>query len=239
MIGDRLPSGPGASVAVGATVRAAAARRSAAPQDDGPLVLAEDVREAVREDSRAQLVVVAVDASGSMGAPERVEAARSAVLGLLVDAYQRRDLVSLVAFRGDSAEVLLRPTSSVEVAKARLQSLPTGGRTPLHAGLSRALEVAGARAATHRPVIVVITDGRATAAPDGTDPLDAAGNAAKAIRRAGIDAVVVDVEATAGGQRLGLAGTLAEQMGAEHVVPGALSAQAIKAAVRRKGPSGD
>ena len=239
VIGDRLPSGPGTSVAVGATVRAAAARRSAAPQDDGPLVLAEDVREAVREDSRAQLVVVAVDASGSMGAPERVEAARSAVLGLLVDAYQRRDLVSLVAFRGDSAEVLLRPTSSVEVAKARLQSLPTGGRTPLHAGLSRALEVAGARAATHRPVIVVITDGRAIAAPDGTDPRDAAGNAAKAIRRAGIDAVVVDVEATAGGQRLGLAGTLAEQMGAEHVVPGALSAQAIKAAVRRKGPSRD
>ncbi|HUE61122.1 MAG TPA: AAA family ATPase, partial [Acidimicrobiales bacterium] len=150
LIGDRVPDGPIGSVAVGATIRAAAARRSAGGEPAGPsaaegsgrLVSQEDVREAVRDHAQAHLIVVAVDASGSMGAPERVEAARSAVLGLLVDAYQRRDLVSLIAFRGEKAEVLLRPTSSVEVARARLQSLGTGGRTPLHAGLTRALEVA-------------------------------------------------------------------------------------------------
>ena len=102
----------------------------------------------------ASLIVLAVDASGSMGAPQRMEAAKGAVLGLLTDAYQRRDLVGLVAFRGEQAEVLLRPTGSVEVARARLAGLPTGGRTPLAAGITTALGLATApaRAASHRPV---------------------------------------------------------------------------------------
>lgn len=223
LIGDRVPRGPIASVAVGATVRAAAARRSAIAEPDQPLVAEGDVREAVREHSQAHHVVFAVDASGSMGAPQRVEAARSAVLGLLVDAYQRRDLVSLVSFRGEGAELLLRPTSSVEVARARLQVLPTGGRTPLHAGLTRALEIAKTKASTHRPLLVVITDGRATFAPDGLDPLEAATSAADAIRRAGVDAVIVDVEGAGGGPILGLARQLAERMGAQHVPAGAFS----------------
>jgi magnesium chelatase subunit D len=233
LISDRIPQGPVGSIAVGATVRAAAARRTTEVEHDGPLVAEEDVREAVREHRQAHLVVVAVDASGSMGAPVRVEAARSAVLGLLVDAYQRRDLVSLVSFRDDRAEVLLRPTSSVEVARARLQSLPTGGRTPLHAGLARALEIAGTKASTHRPLLVVITDGRATSGPDGIDPLEAATMAADAIRRAGVDSVIVDVEGAGGSPRLGLARELAERMGARHVVAGELNAQAVENAVRR------
>ncbi len=240
VIGDRVPDGPIGSVAVGATVRAAVARRSAggvpgvAPLGDtaGQLVSEHDVREAVREHGQAHLIVVAVDASGSMGAPERVEAARSAVLGLLVDAYQRRDLVSLVAFRGDKAEVLLRPTSSVEVARARLQSLGTGGRTPLHAGLTQALEVAKSRSSTHRAVLVVITDGRATSGPDGANPVEAANQAAEAIRRAGIDAVIVDVEGAAGSPRLGLVRELAERMGARRVVADEVTGETVKVAVR-------
>ena len=232
VVGDRIPAGPIGSVAVGATVRAAAARRSGAGTAAGPLVAKEDVRESVREHGQAHLVVVAVDASGSMGAPERVEAARSAVLGLLVDAYQRRDLVSLVAFRGERAEVLLRPTSSVEVARARLHSLGTGGRTPLHAGLIQALEVSKSRASTHRAVLVVITDGRATSGPDDKNPVEAAHEAADTIRRAGIDAVIVDVEGADGSPRLGLAGELAERMGARHVVMGDVTAETVKIAIR-------
>ena len=231
VVGDRIPAGPIGSVAVGATVRAAAARRSSGGTA-GPLVAKEDVREAVREHGQAHLVVVAVDASGSMGAPERVEAARSAVLGLLVEAYQRRDLVSLVAFRGERAEVLLRPTSSVEVARARLHSLGTGGRTPLHAGLIQALEVSKSRSSTHRAVLVVITDGRATSGPDDRNPVEAAQEAAETIRRSGIDAVVVDVEGVDGSPRLGLAGELAERMGARHVVVDEVTAETVKIAVR-------
>jgi magnesium chelatase subunit D len=151
-----------------------------------------------------------------------MEAAKGAVLGLLTEAYRRRDLVGLVAFRGERADVLLRPTGSVEVARARLAELPTGGRTPLAAGIAAALELATApaRAGTHRPRLVLVTDGRATAGPSGRDPVEAAAEAADAVRRAGVDAVVVDVEGTGtspGRGHLGLARQLAVRMGARHV----------------------
>ncbi|HYV59118.1 MAG TPA: ATP-binding protein, partial [Acidimicrobiia bacterium] len=174
LVGDRVPNGPIGSVAVGATARAVAERRAVEP--DGPAVRAEDLREARREQRAGNLLVLAVDASGSMGAPQRMEAVKGAVLGLLVDAYQRRDRVALVAFRGDGADVLLRATGSVEVARARLADLPTGGRTPLAAGIDTALAVATSPAdgsAGHRPLLVLVSDGRATASHDG-DPVAAA-----------------------------------------------------------------
>jgi magnesium chelatase subunit D len=174
-----------------------------------------------------------------MGAPQRMEAAKGAVLGLLTDAYQHRDLVALVAFRGDDATVVLRPTGSVEVAQARLAELPTGGRTPLAAGLSTALGVATApgRAATHRPLLVLITDGRATAGPAGVDPVEAATAAAAQARRAGVDSVVIDVEDTgpsAGPPRLGLglARQLADHMGARHLRLAELTPAGVQHAVR-------
>ncbi len=222
-IGDRIPDGPVTSVALGATVRSAAARRAASgdgsPVGGSPLVAAEDLRQAVHIQRTARLVVLAIDASGSMGADQRMAAAKGAVLGLLVDAYQRRDLVGLVAFRGEEATVLLRPTGSVEVARARLAELPTGGRTPLAAGITAALDLAAApaRAATHRPLLVVVTDGRATAAPDGVDPRVAADDAAATVRRQQIPAVILDVEPAGGGPRLGLAARLAARMGATYV----------------------
>jgi magnesium chelatase subunit D len=262
LVGDRTPDGPLASVAVGATVRHAAARQAAtgqaatgqaatgqaatrhAPASAGPpaalAVRPEDVREAVRVDRTANLIVLAVDASGSMGAPQRMEAAKGAVLGLLTDAYQRRDLVGLVAFGGDEARVLLRPTGSMEVARARLAALPTGGRTPLAAGITTALHLvtAPARAHTHRPVLVVVTDGRATSAPAGADPVAAAGSAADAVRRAGVEAVVIDVESTPGlagvpvAPGLGLARELAARMGARHVPLPALTPDGLRQVVR-------
>ncbi|MHB1533958.1 MAG: VWA domain-containing protein, partial [Acidimicrobiales bacterium] len=242
LVGAQIPDGPLASVAVGATVRAAAARRSTSPPHRaGPaagglaLIGPGDVREAVRVRPAANLVVIAVDASGSMGAEQRMTATKGAILGLLLDAYQRRDLVALVAFRGENAEVLLRPTGSVEVARARLAELPTGGRTPLAAGITTAAALAagGARSTTHRPVLVVVTDGRATWAPGGTDPVEAAEAAAAAVARRGIVSVVVDVEQAEGGRAapLGLAVRLARLMGAEHVPLRQLTAEALRAAV--------
>ncbi len=194
-----------------------------------------DLREAVREHRTANLVVIAVDASGSMGAEQRMAAAKGAVVGLLVDAYQRRDLVALVAFRGAGAEVLLRPTGSVEVARARLVELPTGGRTPLAAGIRAALDIATApaRLATHRPSLVLITDGRATAAAAGADPVDAAEAAAAAVRQSGVEAVVIDVEsAGSNGPRLGLARDLAERMGARYLAVDELTAQVVEGVAR-------
>jgi len=174
-----------------------------------------------------------------MGARRRMESAKGAVVGLLQDAYQRRDLVALVAFRGDTAEVVLRPTGSVEVARARLAELPTGGRTPLAAGLLRALEVstAPARKASHTPLLVVITDGRATAAPDGMDPPAAALEAAAQVRRAGVTSVVLDVEDA--GASLVLAAELAGAMDARHVRMADLTPAGVEQLVRESVPAPD
>ena len=218
LVGDRTPSGQVGSVAVGPTIRAAAARGHGAP------VAAADVREAVREQRAGNLVILAVDASGSMGAEARMEAAKAAVLGLLLDAYQRRDRVALVTFRGDSAEVALRPTGSVEVARARLTDLPTGGRTPLAEGIATALTLAQHPA--DRPLLVLVSDGRATAGPDGQDPLVAAKEAAAEVRRRKVPAVVVDAED--GPTRLGLAAELAEAMGARYLTLPQLSAASVR-----------
>ena len=212
LVGDRVPDGPVASLAVGATVRAAAARGAAA-------VDVEDVREAVREQKAGNLVVLAVDASGSMGVERRMEAVKGAVVGLLLDAYQRRDRVALVTFRDEAADVALRPTGSVEVAQARLRQLPTGGRTPLAAGITAALDVAVRHHGEHRPLLVVVTDGRHTSGPDPTE-------AAAAVRRRGVRAVVVDAEE--GRTRLGLARTLAGTMGATYLTLSELTVEALR-----------
>ncbi len=247
LVGDRRPEGPLQSVAVVATVRAAASRKAGAPEGPpagpggisgtGRLVEASDVREAVREHRRANLIVLAVDASGSMGAPRRVEAAKSAVLSLLRDAYQRRDRVAMVGFRGHSAEVLLAPTGSVEVAKARLSVIATGGRTPLGEGIRAALSTATSRrpGGDYSPLLVVVTDGRATSAPGGADPWSDAIEAAARVAASKIPSLVVDVEALdgrVGSTRLGLASVLAERMGASYVALEALSPEALAGLVR-------
>ena len=234
LVGSRAPSAGEAPKGVhpAATVVAAAERRAPAGAV-GPLRFhPDDVREPVRHQPTPTLVVVVVDASGSMGVAERVAAARSAVLALLVDAYQRRDRVALVTFRGDGAETVLRPTGSTEVARARLDGIATGGRTPLAAGLAEGLRVATARRhAADRPFLVLVTDGRATAGPAGQDPLEAALAVARAVADAGVEALVVDCEAGPG-TRLGLAGRLASAMRARHVVVGGVTADGLVAAVR-------
>jgi magnesium chelatase subunit D len=230
LVGTGVPSGPIDSIAVGATARAVAERRAVEP--DGPPVRAGDLREARREQRAGNLLVLAVDASGSMGARRRMEAVKGAVLGLLVDAYQRRDRVALVAFRGERAEILLRATGSVEIARARLVDVPTGGRTPLAAGIDTSLELATSpanRGSGHRPLLVLVTDGRATAPVDG-NPIGAARRAAAAVQRRGVDAVVVDAEDGAG--RLGLAEEIAHEMGARYLRLAELSAGALEQALR-------
>ena len=160
------------------------------------------------EGREGNLVLFAVDASGSMGARSRMGAVKGAVLSLLLDAYQRRDKVGLVTFRGTGAELALPPTWSVEAAAARLTDLPTGGRTPLAAGLLRAhemLRVERIRDPRRRPLLVVVTDGRATGARGGSH-LAGRLRRGRAARRRRDGGVVVDCES--GPVRLGLAGVL-------------------------------
>jgi magnesium chelatase subunit D len=225
----RTPRGRLSGLHFSATLLAAAPHQRARGRHGTGLVLrAGDLREAVRRGREGNLVLFAVDASGSMAARKRMSAVKGAVLSLLLDAYQRRDKVGLVTFRGASADLALPPTSSVEAAAARLEALPTGGRTPLAAGLLRAadvLRVERLRDPARRALLVVVTDGRAT---HGADPVNDARRAARAL--AGVAAVVVDCES--GPVRLGLAATLATDLQAQAVRLEELSADGLSGLVR-------
>ncbi|WCB93010.1 hypothetical protein DSM104299_01712 [Baekduia alba] len=163
----------------------------------GERVQPHHLRSAQREGRQGALLILCVDASGSMGARKRMALVKGTVLALLGDAYQRRDRVALVTFRGAGAELALPPTGAVDHAAAALKTLPTGGRTPIAAGLALAADVVRRerlREPDRAAVVVLVSDGRANA---GADPVPAAA----ALHRAGIQLVVVDGES--GPVRLG------------------------------------
>ncbi|MEV7191904.1 putative cobaltochelatase [Streptomyces sp. NPDC093510] len=229
--GSRRPRGALTKLHLAATVQAAAPHQKARGRSGAGLVVRrDDLRQATREGREGNLVLFVVDASGSMAARQRMSAVKGAVLSLLLDAYQRRDKVGLVTFRGKGAEVALPPTSSVDAAAARLESLPTGGRTPLAEGLLKAhdvLRVERLRDAARRPLVVVVTDGRATG---GVEPVARAGRAARLFAADGVASVVVDCES--GYVRLGLAGQLAGELGGTAVTLDELRADSIAGLVK-------
>ncbi|MEV7339935.1 putative cobaltochelatase [Streptomyces sp. NPDC093544] len=229
--GSRRPQGALTKLHLAATVQAAAPHQLARGRSGrGLVVRRDDLRQATREGREGNLVLFVVDASGSMAARQRMSAVKGAVLSLLLDAYQRRDKVGLVTFRGSTAEVALPPTSSVDAAAARLESLPTGGRTPLAAGLLKAhdvLRVERLRDAARRPLVVLVTDGRATGGPE---PVALAGRAARLFAADSVASVVVDCEA--GAVRLGLAGQLAVELAGTAVTLEELRADSIAGLVR-------
>ncbi len=193
------------------TVFAAAPHQRSRGRGGGPLRLdAADLRGAYREGREGNLIVFVVDASGSMAARDRLSAVTGAVVSLLRDAYQRRDKVAVVSVRGAEAELVLPPTSSVDIAVRRLSGMRTGGKTPLAAGLLRAREVVlreRVRDPRRRPMLVLLTDGRATG---GADPVPRARAAARLLARDAVTSIVVDCER--GMVRLGLAADLARDL---------------------------
>ncbi|MFE9395840.1 putative cobaltochelatase [Streptomyces flavidovirens] len=229
--GARLPQGALTKLHLAATVQAAAPHQRARGRSGrGLVVRRDDLRQATREGREGNLVLFVVDASGSMAARQRMSAVKGAVLSLLLDAYQRRDKVGLVTFRGKDAELVLPPTSSVDAAAARLETLPTGGRTPLSAGLLKAhdvLRVERMRDPSRRPLLVVVTDGRATGGPE---PVALAARAARLHEVEGVASVVVDCES--GPVRLGLAGELARELGGTAVTLDELRADSIAGLVK-------
>ncbi len=191
----------------------AAAERQTGP--GRPRLGPTDLRRSIREGREGNLVIFLVDASGSMAARDRMSAVGGATLSLLRDAYQRRDKVAVVTFRGQQAKVLLPPTSSVHIASRRLARFDTGGKTPLAQGLLAARDLVvreKARDRARRSLVVVLTDGRATGGPD---PLGRTRTAAAMLLAEGAAAVVVDCETSY--LRLGLAEVLATQLGAPAV----------------------
>lgn len=194
-----------ASATVLATRRATSASSSAS-------ATAADLRSVQRVDTVGTLTVLVVDASSSMGVQHRMAATKQAVLGLLGDAYVRRDRVALITFAGDTADLVLRPTASIELARARLSDIRTGGTSPLAAGLAAAHRLihssSGDRPSAVR--VVIVTDGRAT--DTSADPVGNASQQLQNLCRSGADVIVADTES--GPTRLGLARQLAEQAGA-------------------------
>ena len=224
-----------ADIHLPATLLAAApSQRARGRAGPGLTLRVDDLRFALREGREGNLVLFVVDASGSMAARQRMAAVRGAVLSLLRDAYQRRDKVGLVTFRAGEARVVLPPTSSVPAAVALLAGLRTGGRTPLADGLLLARRVLAAervRDPRRRPLLVLMTDGRATVAarPDG-NPVQDALRAAGLLATDGVATVVVDCES--GPIRLGLAGQLGVAAGAALVTVEELSADRVAGVVR-------
>ena len=224
-------------LALDATLRAAAPYQHQRDHDTCAVAIQNsDLRYKVRENHVGATIVFVVDASGSMGARSRMKAAKEAVLSMLMDSYQKRDRIGLVAFRKESAQTLLDITASVDLAQKKLQELPTGGRTPLAAGLYQAWQLLRARRLKDPemlPMIVLVTDGRANRALWTQDPVEDALQAAAMIRRDHIRAVVVDTEKDF--ISLHIARQVGQAMDADYYKVDELRGEALRAIV--KGPS--
>ncbi len=199
-IGHRMPhadeEGSPGDLAIDATLRAAAGRAAASEQPFS--VRREDFRYAVRKRKVANLVLFVLDASASMGCNERIEATKKAVGMLLTDAYRKRDRVGLISFRDQGAQLVLSPTSSVQLANLRVKEIATGGATPLNHGLAMALQVAKRemrREPDVMPLLVLITDGQGNVGYLSDNPLRESLELAARIREEGLACVVFDTSA--------------------------------------------
>jgi magnesium chelatase subunit D len=221
------------SLALGATLRSAALRN---PVDFA--VVGGDLHQQIRVGKTANLVLFVVDASGSMAAQRRMEAIKGAVLALLTDAYQQRDEVAVIAFRGEAATLLLPPTRSVDLAQECLHELPTGGRTPLPHALQLVIELLDKKAreagnAQRPPLLVILSDGKGNVAL--RDQGDAWGDTlalAEVLAARAVPALVIDTET--GYLRLGQAAQLAQSLGAECLTLEDLSAENLLLTLRSR-----
>lgn len=230
-----LPKAKVEDLAFDATIRAAAPFQKLRENNGCALnIKQEDLRQKVREKRIGNTFLFAVDASGSMGARERMRAVKGAIFYMLQEAYQKRDRVGMIAFRRQQAELLLPITRSVDLAQKCLAELPTGGKTPLADGLAMALQtlsMMNKHDSELEPILVLVTDGRANAMEaDGGDPVASAIKIAERIGKAKITSVVIDTESDF--IKLGLAKRIAAAMGANYYTLQRLSKDSIIRIVR-------
>ena len=219
-------------LAFAATLRAAAPYQRQRHGEQAVVIRAEDLRVWIRARRAAANILFLVDASGSMGAKERMKMVKGAVLALLREAYQKRDRVGLIAFRRTSAETLLPMTRSVELAEKVLRSLPTGGKTPLAEGLAAALKMMDelSRKEGAETVLVLVTDGRTNVSAAGKAKEEAL-RAAEEIARRDAHCIVLDTEKSF--PKVGLAPEIAQRMNAGYATLERLCAEGVLEVVRR------
>ncbi|MDD2613938.1 MAG: putative cobaltochelatase [Methanosarcina sp.] len=237
-IKSAIPHEKTTDLAFDATLRAAAPFQSVREKNGNAIIIHNsDFRKKIREKKIGNLVLFIVDASGSMGAQQRMVASKGAVLSMLLDAYQKRDKVGLIAFKGESAELLLPPTSSVELAQKHLQEMPTGGKTPLSHGLMKGYETIQAelrRDPDTCPFMVLISDGRANVSMNGESPFQETISIASLFRDQGIQSAVIDTESSM--IKFGLAQEVSSALGARYLALEDLKADSIIKAVRSSSP---
>ncbi|MDD2835820.1 MAG: VWA domain-containing protein, partial [Methanothrix sp.] len=228
---QRMPQ-EGKDIAIDATIRAAAPYQKVRSGPNAIIVKSEDIREKERVGKTSAVVLFVVDASGSMGANQRMESAKGAVLSLLMDSYQKRDKIGMVAFKGKDAELILPPCSSVDLALSRLRELPTGGKTPLSAGLSRALQLLQGELRKDEEtklMMILISDGRANVGMGGKikDELMEISERSKLL---GIHTIVIDTEVVDSSfmeMRLGYCHEIAEKCAGKYYPISSLSPEAL------------
>lgn len=188
----------------------------------------EDLHQKVYNGKTGTLVLFVVDASGSMAAGKRMEAVKGSVLKLLTDAYQKRDMVGVISFRGVQAQLLLEPTKSIDQAEFALQNLPTGGRTPLPHALAMALEITEQLdpLTDPQPLLIILSDGKANVPlPGGGDAWQQTLELCGQFRAGDVTALVLDTENQY--IRFGKAKEMAEAIGAEYLSLDDLSTESI------------
>ncbi len=240
--GAEIPQDGISDLALDATLRAASlfqVRRRAYTDNNLALKLEPwDLREKIRESRVGNLVVFLVDSSGSMGVRQRMVAAKGAVISLLMDAYQRRDRVAMIAFRGTTSEVVLPPTDSPRLAQQRLDNLPTGGRTPMAQALADAQKLIRQqrqRSPDTPPLLVVVSDCRANVGLrngiQDADPFEQALRVCESLRQDEVQSIALDPAPRS--NRFRLAQRIADTLGGEYIPLDELRATAISSAVRR------
>jgi magnesium chelatase subunit D len=188
----------------------------------------EDLHQKIYSGKTGTLVLFVVDASGSMAAGKRMEAVKGSVLDLLTDAYQKRDMVGVISFRGVEAQLLLKPTKSIDQAEVAMQNLPTGGRTPLPHALAMALQITEKLdpITDPQPLLIILSDGKANVPlPGGGDAWQQTLELCGQLKDENVAALVLDTENQY--IRFGKAKEMAEAIGAEYLSLNDLSSETI------------
>ncbi len=230
----KMPKEKVKDIAFDATLRVAACnQRNRDKKGMAICIKSQDIREKVREKHTGATILFTVDASGSMGAKRRMGAVKGAVLSLLKDAYQKRDNIGVIAFRKDKAEVLLNITRSVDLAEKCLKKLPTGGKTPLAAGLYSAYQVLKAdkiKNPDSLQYLIIVSDGKANVPLKSENALEDAFIMGEKIRNEGIKTMVIDTERNY--IEYGFAKELAKKMDSEYIKISQISKTDINASIK-------
>lgn len=240
-----VPDEQPTELAVTATLHHSLLRAGGLASDGRLEITRADLHQKVKGGRQGSLILFVVDASGSMAALQRMEAVKGAVIALLRDAYERRDEVGVIAFRGTEAKLLLPPTRSVDAAERQLRELPTGGRTPL----AHALQLAGdvltrTPGVSHgEPLLIILSDGHANVSLDAAappspqqlgsnDPWQQSLDCARRLSVKGLAALVLDTEV--GFVRMGRAQELAAALGAQCLTLEELTKDSLTLTIRSR-----